>query len=46
MRRARLGQLRIVYRISSADIEIIAIGPRRSIYTMLEREARRAVGGR
>ena len=46
MRRVRVGQLRIVYRISSAGIAVIAIGPRRSIYTTLEREARRAVGGR
>ncbi len=46
MRRVRVGQLRIVYRVSSAGIEVIAIGPRRSIYTVLEREARRAVGGR
>jgi mRNA-degrading endonuclease RelE of RelBE toxin-antitoxin system len=46
MRRVRVGQLRIVYRVSSAGIEAIALGPRRSIYTVLESEARRAVGGR
>lgn len=46
MRRVRVGQLRIVYRVSTAGVEVIAIGPRRSIYTALEREARRAVGGR
>jgi mRNA-degrading endonuclease RelE of RelBE toxin-antitoxin system len=42
MRRVRVGQIRIVYRASAAGIEVIAIGPRRSIYTALEREARRA----
>ncbi len=46
MRRVRVGLLRIVYRVSPAGIVVIAIGPRRSIYTVLEREARRAVGGR
>ncbi len=42
MRRVRVGQLRIVYRVSTAGVEVVAIGPRRSIYTALEREARRA----
>jgi mRNA-degrading endonuclease RelE of RelBE toxin-antitoxin system len=46
MRRVRVGQLRIVYRISTAGVEVIAIGPRRSVYTALEREARREIGGR
>ena len=41
MRRVRVGQIRIVYRASTAGVEVIAIGPRRSIYTALEREARR-----
>ena len=41
MRRLRVGQLRVVYRTSTAGIEIVAIGPRRTIYTELEREARR-----
>ena len=41
MRRIRVGQLRIVYRVSALAVEIVAIGPRRSIYTALEREARR-----
>ena len=41
MRRIRVGQLRIVYRVSALAIEIVAIGPRRSIYAELEREARR-----
>jgi mRNA-degrading endonuclease RelE of RelBE toxin-antitoxin system len=42
MQRVRVGQLRIVYRVSPAGLEFIAIGPRRAIYTALEREARRA----
>src|SRR6266545_2041179 len=42
MRRVRVGQLRIVYRVSTAGVEVVAIGPRRSIYAELEREARRA----
>ncbi|MDP9251926.1 MAG: type II toxin-antitoxin system RelE/ParE family toxin [Chloroflexota bacterium] len=46
MRRVRVGQLRIVYRVSTVGVEVVAIGPRRGIYTALEREARRAVGGR
>ena len=46
MRRIRVGQLRIVYRVSALAVEIVATGPRRSIYTALEREARRGVAGR
>ena len=46
MGRVRVGQLRIVYQVSTAGIEVIAIGPRRSVYTALEREARRSLGGR
>ena len=40
MRRIRVGQLRIVYRRSSAELEVVAIGPRRTIYTELERATR------
>src|SRR5438552_17776456 len=40
LRRVRVGQLGIVYRLSTATLEIVAIGPRRSIYTELERQAR------
>jgi mRNA-degrading endonuclease RelE of RelBE toxin-antitoxin system len=40
LRRVRVGQLRIVYRPSAAGLEIVAIGPRRSIYTELELRAR------
>lgn len=43
MRRVRVGQLRIVYRASALAVEIVAIGPRRSIYAELELEARRTV---
>ncbi len=46
LRRVRVGQLRIVYRVSTAGIEVVAIGPRRSIYAELEREARPAEGRR
>ena len=41
MWRIRVGQLRIVYRKSSRALEVVAIGPRRTIYTEVEREARR-----
>jgi mRNA-degrading endonuclease RelE of RelBE toxin-antitoxin system len=41
MRRIRVGRLRIVYRVSAVALEIVAIGPRRTIYAELEREARR-----
>ena len=40
MRRLRVGQLRIVYRPSPAGLEVVAIGPRRTIYTEVERAAR------
>lgn len=42
LRRVRVGQLRIVYRVTAAGVEVVAVGPRRSIYTTLEREARRS----
>jgi mRNA-degrading endonuclease RelE of RelBE toxin-antitoxin system len=42
--RIRVGQLRIVHRESSEGIEVVAIGPRRTIYTELEREARPRTG--
>ena len=40
VRRLRVGQLRIVYGGSPAGLEVVAIGPRRTIYTELERAAR------
>ncbi len=39
-RRIRVGQLRIIYRLTGATIEVVAIGPRRTIYVDLERAAR------
>src|ERR1700687_3747563 len=39
--RLRVGALRIVYRPRPDGIEVVAIGPRRTIYTDMAREARR-----
>lgn len=41
LRWIRVGQPRIVYRVSASALEILAIGPRRTFYAELEREARR-----
>ncbi len=38
--RIRVGQLRIVYRIREALLEVVAIGVRATIYADLERQAR------
>lgn len=38
--RIRVGRFRIVYRLTKSHIEVIAIGPRTTIYTELERERR------
>ncbi|HEV8469253.1 MAG TPA: type II toxin-antitoxin system RelE/ParE family toxin [Candidatus Limnocylindria bacterium] len=38
--RIRVGQLRVVYGRRSGALEVVAIGPRRTVYTELEREAR------
>jgi len=43
LRRLRVGQFRIVYRIGSRQVQIVAIGPRATIYVDLE--ARRRRGG-
>ncbi len=40
--RLRVGSLRIVYRETVSSVVVIAIGPRRTIYTELERQARGA----
>lgn len=40
MWRIRVGRLRIVYRVSRSGVEIMAIGPRETIYTELERKSR------
>ena len=39
--RLRVGDLRIVYRPRAGGIEVVAIGPRRTIYTELARDAQR-----
>jgi len=44
LRRLRVGRLRIVYRIGSRRIEIVAIGPRSTIYLDLSAR-RRQTGG-
>ncbi len=38
--RIRVGELRVIYRPAGRNIEIVAIGPRRTIYVDLEREDR------
>lgn len=38
--RIRVGRFRIVYRLTSGRVEFVAIGPRTTIYTDLERERR------
>ncbi|MBI2774179.1 MAG: type II toxin-antitoxin system RelE/ParE family toxin [Chloroflexi bacterium] len=40
LQRIRVGQLRLVYRRTGASLEVVAIGPRKTIYVDLEREAR------
>jgi len=40
--RVRVGRLRVVYRVHENVIEIVAIGPRASIYVDLLRERRRS----
>lgn len=37
----RLGRFRIIYRVTKAAIEIVAVGPRRSIYQETWRRVRR-----
>lgn len=41
LRSCRVGRLRIVYRVTSVAIEIIAVGPRRSIYQETWRRVRK-----
>lgn len=38
--RIRVGELRVIYRSAGRTIEIVAIGPRQTIYLELERQAR------
>lgn len=44
--RIRVGDLRLIYREEGRTLVFVAIGPRRTIYTELEREARAAKAGR
>lgn len=32
LRSARVGRIRVIYRVTPSDIEIVAVGPRRTIY--------------
>ncbi len=41
LRSCRVGRFRIVYRVSDAAIEIIAVGPRRTIYEETWRRVRK-----
>ncbi len=41
LRRLRVGQLRVVYRVASRHVQVIAIGPRATIYVDLEARQRR-----
>ena len=36
--RARVGRYRIVYRVGDNTVQIVAVGPRRTIYVDLERD--------
>lgn len=40
LRRVRVGQHRVIFRSKGASLEVVAIGPRATIYADLEREAR------
>ncbi len=42
LRRLRVGRLRIVYRVHSRQIQIVAIGPRATIYVDLSARNRSA----
>ena len=48
LRSTRVGRLRIIYRVASASIDLVAIGPRRTIYEetirLLRRENREGKG--
>ena len=43
LHRARVGRYRVVYRIGMRAIEVVAVGPRRTIYVDLERARRSGV---
>ena len=40
LRRLRVGELRVVYRATATAVEIVAVGPRRTIYADLARSVR------
>jgi mRNA-degrading endonuclease RelE of RelBE toxin-antitoxin system len=42
LRRLRVGRLRIVYRVQGRQIQIVAIGPRATIYVDLSARSRRS----
>lgn len=42
LRSCRVGRFRIVYRVAGAVIQIVAVGPRRTIYQETWRRVRRA----
>ena len=50
LRSYKIGQIRIIYRTTAARIELVAIGPRKTIYEKVALEIKRAVrtlsGGR
>ncbi|MFN8624575.1 MAG: type II toxin-antitoxin system RelE/ParE family toxin [Candidatus Binatia bacterium] len=45
LRSCRVGRLRIVYRVAGSVIEIVAIGPRRTIYQETWRRVRKGPSG-
>ncbi len=40
LRRVRVGELRLIYVVTANTVEVVAIGPRKTIYTELERAVR------
>lgn len=40
LRSARVGRIRVIYRVTSSDIDIVAVGPRRTIYEETARRLR------
>lgn len=46
LRSCRIGRLRIIYRVAGSVIEIVAVGPRATIYAETWRRVRRGLGPR
>lgn len=44
MRRLRVGRLSLVYRLRNGDVDVVAVGPRRTIYEDLAARMRRPPG--